>query len=318
MSDRFKNQVAVVTGGSTGIGRAMAAGLLAEGARRVYITGRTAKNLHATAAALGEGVVAIVSDVGQLADLQAMKAAIEARGDRLDAVFANAGIAEYNRFGNTSEADHANTFDINVKGVFFTVQSLLPLLKDGSAVVLTASIVAHKGMESLSLYSASKAAVRSLARSWANELKGRRIRVNALSPGHTHTPIMENGLKWDAAQRDAFAAHAAQAVPLGHVAEPEAIASAALLSSRDQGECATSRRAGLQFSGLVRCRFMIQTRARTSSASTAESNGNPASSMRASRACAPGHTAAALLWSSTRLTVDLFVLAVYQLRQKRV
>ena len=228
MSSKFSNQVAVVTGGSTGIGLAIARALLADGAKRVYITGRSAKTLDSAATALGPAAVAVVSDVSSQADLERLKGAIEQRGDRLDAVFANAGIAEKNTFGETSEAEIANTFDINVKGVFLTVQTLLPLLKDGGAVVLTASIVANKGMENLSLYSASKAAVRSFARSWANDLKGRKIRVNALSPGYTRTPIMENGLKLDQTQIAGLLEHAKEVVPAGYVAAPEDIAGAAL------------------------------------------------------------------------------------------
>lgn len=228
MSTTFTNQVAVVTGGSTGIGLAIAKALLAEGAKRVYITGRSARSLDHAATALGPRAVAIVSDVAQQADLDKLKSAIEQQGDRLDAVFANAGIAEKNTLGATAEAEYENTFDINVKGVFFTVQTLLPLLKDEGSIVLTASIVANKGLENFSLYSASKAAVRSFARSWANDLKGRKIRVNALSPGLTRTPIMENGLKLDAAQIAALDDYAATAVPAGYMAQPEDIAGAAL------------------------------------------------------------------------------------------
>jgi len=228
MPSKFMNQVAVVTGGSTGIGFAIAKALLADGAKRVYITGRTAKSLDKAVTSLGQGAVAVVSDVAKLSDLQKLKSEIERQGDRLDAVFANAGIAENNHFGETVEADFIKTFDINVKGVFFTVQTLLPLLKDGGSVVLTASIVANKGMENLSLYNSSKAAVRSFARSWANDLKGRKIRVNALSPGLTRTPIMENGLKLDEAQIAALNNYAKEVVPLGYMAQPEDIATAAL------------------------------------------------------------------------------------------
>jgi NAD(P)-dependent dehydrogenase (short-subunit alcohol dehydrogenase family) len=228
MSMKFGNQVAVVTGGSTGIGLAIAKALLNEGAKRVYITGRSAKSLDAAASSLGPAAVAVVSDVAQQTDLNKLKGEIESRGDRVDALFANAGIAETNQLGATSEDEFAKTFDINVKGVFFTVQTLLPLLRDGSTVVLTASIVASKGMPNLSLYSASKAAVRSFARSWANDLKGRKIRVNALSPGYTRTPIMENGLKLSAEQIAALQEQAKETVPLGYVAQPDEIASAAL------------------------------------------------------------------------------------------
>lgn len=233
MSYNFTNQVAVVTGGSTGIGQSIAQALLAAGAARVYITGRSPKTLDIAATALGPKVIALVSDVSKQEDLQKLKTEIENRGDKLDAIFANAGIAESNTFGETSEAEYFKTFDINVKGVFFTVQTLLPLLKDGGSVVLTASIVANKGMENLSLYSASKSAVRSFARSWANDLRSRKIRVNALSPGLTRTPIMENGLKWDEEKIAAMHEYAQTAVPLGYIAQPEEMASAALFLASD-------------------------------------------------------------------------------------
>lgn len=234
MSNRFDKQVAVVTGGSSGIGFAIAKALLGEGAKRVYVTGRSANSLAQAQATLGPNAVAIVSDVAKPSDLQKLKNEIESNGDQLDIVFANAGIAENNSFGETTEVDFYRTFDINVKGVFFTVQTLLPLLKNGGSVVLTASFVANKGVENLSLYNASKAAVRSFARSWANDLKSRQIRVNALSPGFTRTPIQENSLKMDEAQLKAFLDYAQGVVPLGYVAQPDEIATAALfLASPD-------------------------------------------------------------------------------------
>lgn len=234
MSNRFTDQVAVVSGGSTGIGFAIAKALLTGGAKRVYVTGRTIKTLDQAVSLLGERAIAVVSDVAKLPDLQRLKSEIEIHGDRLNAIFANAGVAEINSFGETTEDAFAKTFDINVKGVFFTVQTLLPLLKDEASVVLTASIVANKGMENLSLYNASKAAVRSFARSWANDLKIRKIRVNAISPGFTRTPIQENSLKMDAAQIAALNDYAATMVPLGYMAQPDEIASAALfLASAD-------------------------------------------------------------------------------------
>ncbi|WP_223538155.1 SDR family oxidoreductase [Pseudomonas sp. GL-B-16] len=234
MSGKFINQIAVVTGGSTGIGFAIAQALVAEGAKRVYITGRSAATLDAAVTTLGDKAVAVVSDVAKQADLDALKALIELRDGQLDAVFANAGVCEKNPVGETTEAAYYNMFDINVKGVFFTVQTLLPLMKDGSSIVLTASICSSIGMEGLSLYNASKAAVRSFARTWANELKGRKIRVNALSPGFTRTPLMDNGLKMDESEIDSLKDHIAQIVPLGYMAQPEEIASSALfLASAD-------------------------------------------------------------------------------------
>jgi NAD(P)-dependent dehydrogenase (short-subunit alcohol dehydrogenase family) len=234
MSGKFTGQIAVITGASTGIGFAIAQGLIAEGAKRVYITGRSARTLEAAAAKLGDKVVAVVSDVSSQADLDALKAAIEARDDQLDAVFANAGICEKNPLGDTTEANYYTTFDINVKGVFFTVQTLLPLMKNGSSIVLTASICSSNGMEGLSLYNASKAAVRSFARTWANELKGRKIRANVLSPGFTRTPIQDNGLKMSESDIAALRKHVERITPLGYMAQPEEIASCALfLASAD-------------------------------------------------------------------------------------
>ncbi|MGQ7845402.1 SDR family NAD(P)-dependent oxidoreductase [Granulosicoccus sp. 3-233] len=234
MNNRFDQQVIVITGGSTGIGFAIARAAIAEGAKRVYITGRSAQTLASAAAELGEKAIAVVSDVSRSSDLATLDAEIGKRDDSLDVVFANAGIAATNQLGDTCEAQYDEIFDINVKGVLLTVQTLLPRMVDGAAVVLTSSIVSGKGMENLSLYSASKAAVRSFARTWANDLKSRQIRVNALSPGFTRTPIMKNGLKWDEEQIAAFDEQARTLVPLGHVATPESIASAALfLASRD-------------------------------------------------------------------------------------
>ncbi|MGB5958842.1 SDR family NAD(P)-dependent oxidoreductase [Pseudomonas sp.] len=234
MSGKFIDQVAVVTGGSTGIGFAIAQGLIAEGAKRVYITARSKATLEAAIEKLGEKAVAVLSDVSQQADLNRLKATIEARDGQLDAVFANAGICEKNPVGETSEAAYYNTFNINVKGVFFSVQTLLPLLKDGASIVLTASICSSNGMEGLSLYNASKAAVRSFARTWANELKGRKIRANVLSPGFTRTPLMDNSLKLNESEIAALRQHVEQITPLGYMAQPEEVASSALfLASSD-------------------------------------------------------------------------------------
>ncbi len=234
MSGKFANQIAVVTGASTGIGFAIAQGLIAEGAKRVYITGRSTATLEAAVAKLGDRAIAVTSDVARQADLDKLKATIEARNDQLDSVFANAGICEKNPLGETTEAAYFNMFDINVKGVFFTVQTLMPLLKNGASIVLTASICSSNGMEGLSLYNASKAAVRSFARTWANELKGRKIRANVLSPGFTRTPLMDNGLKMSESDIVALRQHVEQITPLGYMAQPEEIASSALfLASAD-------------------------------------------------------------------------------------
>ena len=234
MRNRFQHQVIVVTGGSTGIGFSIAKACLAEGATRVYLTGRTQQTLDKAVSELGHKAIGVVADVSLATDMHRLKSEIERHEDSVNVLFANAGIAEHNIVGQTSEEEFDKTFDINVKGVLFSVQTLLPLIVDGASIVLTSSIVSSKGMESLSLYSASKAAVRSFARSWANDFKERKIRVNALSPGFTRTPIMENGLKWDEQQIAEFSEYAKSIVPLGYVADPEDIATAAqFLASED-------------------------------------------------------------------------------------
>jgi len=239
MSNRFSNKVALVTGGSTGIGFATAEAFLREGAARVYITGRSQDSLATAAATLGAKAVPVRGDVASLADLDWLKKQVESDGEKLDVIFANAGVAEYNTFGTTSEAEFDRIIGINVKGVFFTVQTLLPVLRDGGAIVLTSSIVSAKGMPNLSLYNASKAAVRSFARTWANDLKERGIRVNAVSPGVTETPIFVNGLKLTQEQQEGFAAYVKESAPLGRVAVPAEIASAVLFLASDDASYVT-------------------------------------------------------------------------------
>jgi len=185
---RFEGSNALVTGGSSGIGYATAAALIAEGADRVYVTGRNAQALRAAADRLGEKAIPVVADASSLADSAALADRVRADGVTLDVLFANAGIAESRHFAETDEAFFDRTFDINVKGLFFQVQALLPVLADGASVIVNASIVANKGMANLSVYNASKAAVRSFARTWANDLKARGIRVNAVSPGRPNGP----------------------------------------------------------------------------------------------------------------------------------
>lgn len=224
----FLNQTVLVTGASSGIGLATAKAFLAQGAAQVYITGRNAERLQQTARQLGDRVTAIVADAADLAQLAALKQQIENDGRKLDALFVNAGVAHYNQTGSTGEAEYLRIFDTNVKGLFFTVQTLLPLLKNGSSIVLNASVAANKGMDNMGLYSASKAAVRSFARTWASELRLQKIRVNAISPGVTRTPILEGGLDMSAEQISGFEGFLQQACPAGRMASPEEIAAAVL------------------------------------------------------------------------------------------
>ena len=233
MPYNFNGKNVFITGGSTGIGLETAIKFAKLGAKKVFITGRNESTLKAAKELIGDSAEIVIADVGTNNGIKAMVEAVAASGEKLDVVFANAGIAENNSFGATSSDEFDKTFDINVKGVFFTVQELLPYTLDGASVILTASVVSNKGMPNLSLYNASKAAVRSFARSFSNDLKSRKIRVNALSPGVTITPIMQNGLKMDAAAIEGFKQYVAQAAPSGRAATPDEIADVVLFLASD-------------------------------------------------------------------------------------
>jgi NAD(P)-dependent dehydrogenase (short-subunit alcohol dehydrogenase family) len=190
---RFEGKVALVTGGNSGIGRAVAEGLVAEGAR-VVVVGRNRDTVGVTAAALGTAVHGVVADTSKLADLDHMIAAArEFGGGRLDVVFANAGVATMGPLASIGERQFDELFSINVKGVFFTVQKAAALMQPGGAIVLNASVAARIGNPGGSIYAASKAAVRSFARTLGAELVGRGIRVNSVSPGPIETPIFDRG-----------------------------------------------------------------------------------------------------------------------------
>src|SRR5207249_4040206 len=184
---KLDGKIAVVTGGNSGIGLATAKEFVNEGAY-VFITGRREKELAAAAKEIGKEVTAVQGDVSNLADMDRLFAQIKKRKGKLDIVFANAGVAKYAPLDKITEEFYNSIFDINVKGLLFTVQKALPLLRDGGSIVLNASIVASKGFSSNSVYSARKAAARSFARTWTTDLKDRGIRVNAVSPGSTDTP----------------------------------------------------------------------------------------------------------------------------------
>lgn len=233
MEKDFEGKNIVITGGSTGIGFATAIAFKNKGASNIFISARSLDSLKKAKEEIGDIAHIYQGDVSTTSGIEGFKNFIAEKKIEIDVLFANAGIAENNNFGQTSEEEFNKTFDINVKGVFFTVQSLLPLLKDGSSVILNASIVSNKGMANLSLYNASKAAVRSFARSFANDLKERKIRVNALSPGVTLTPIMKNGLKMDDAQIEGFKEYIKEAAPAGRFAEPSEIAAAVLFLASD-------------------------------------------------------------------------------------
>src|SRR6202167_3699412 len=190
MNGKLEGKVALVTGGNSGIGLATAKRFVAEGAY-VFITGRRTAELEAAEKEIGSNVTGIEGDVAKLADLDRVFAQIKREKGKLDVVFANAGVAELAPLGEITEELFDRIFGINVKGLLFTVQKALPLIPDGGSIILNASIVASKGNAASSVYSATKAAVRSFARTWTTDLKERKIRVNALSPGPIKTPAYD-------------------------------------------------------------------------------------------------------------------------------
>src|SRR5229473_2092831 len=187
MSGKLEGKVALVTGGNSGIGLATAKRFVAEGAT-VFISGRRREQLDSAVREIGAGAVAIQGDISNLADLDRMFATIREHAGRLDILFANAGLGEFAPLGQITEAHFDKTFDVNVKGTLFTVQRALALMPDGAAIVINASMASIKGMPAFGVYAASKAALRSFVRTWAVDLKARKIRVNAVSPGTIITP----------------------------------------------------------------------------------------------------------------------------------
>ncbi len=191
MAGKLEGKIALITGGSSGIGLATARQFVKEGAY-VYITGRRQIELDKAVQSIGERhVKAVRADASILADLDRLFEQIKKEKGRLDVVFANAGGGEFAPLGAITEAHYDKTFNTNVKGLLFTVQKALPLIPDGGSIILNASIVSQKGVPAFSVYSATKAAVRSFARSWTQDLKDRKIRVNAISPGPIDTPILD-------------------------------------------------------------------------------------------------------------------------------
>lgn len=237
MSKKLEGKVAVVTGGNSGIGLATAKRFAAEGAR-VVITGRRQVELDAAVKEIGGDTLGVRGDVANLADLDRLFDLVKQKYSRVDVLFANAGVAEHARLGEITEAHYDKTFNINVKGVLFTVQKALPLVPAGGSIILNASIVSTMGMEAFSVYSATKAALRSFARTWTADLKGRNIRVNAVSPGPIDTPGVD-GLAGGPEEAKAFKAQLATAVPLGRVGQPDEIAKAAVFLASDDSSYVT-------------------------------------------------------------------------------
>jgi NAD(P)-dependent dehydrogenase (short-subunit alcohol dehydrogenase family) len=230
--NKLEGKIALVTGGNGGIGLATAKQFVNEGAY-VFITGRREPELDRAVKEIGRNVTGIQGDVSNLGDLDRLYAQIKREKGKLDIVFANAGVAKYATFGTITEELYDSIFDINVKGLLFTVQKALPLLPDGASIILNASIVASKGFSANSVYSATKAAVRSFARTWTTDLKDRRIRVNAVSPGSIDTPGLSDMLASSEVgeQRKKMISNT---VPLGRFGTPDEIAKAVVfLASGD-------------------------------------------------------------------------------------
>ncbi|MFZ3216085.1 MAG: glucose 1-dehydrogenase [Candidatus Acidiferrales bacterium] len=235
---KLDGKIAVVTGGNSGIGLATAQRFVAEGAY-VFITGRRQSELDAAVKKIGKNVTGVQGDVAKLADLDRLYATVKQHKGRIDILFANAGGGEFVPLGAITEAHFDKTFNSNVKGLVFTVQKALPLLVDGGSIILNASIAASKGMEAFSVYCASKAAVRSFARSWILDLKSRKIRVNVVSPGPIETPALDGLAQNDAAQATQLKAGLLAMVPLGRLGQPDEVAQAASFLASDESSFVT-------------------------------------------------------------------------------
>jgi len=235
MSRKLNGKIALVTGATSGIGLAAAKRFADEGAF-VYLTGRRQSELDAAVAAIaaaGGAATGVRADSSNLADLDRLYAQIQAEKGRLDVLYANAGGGGMLPLGAITEEQYGDTFDRNVKGVLFTVQKALPLLGNGASVILAGSTAGSTGTAAFSVYSASKAAVRSFARSWILDLKERGIRVNTLSPGPIRTPGLVELAGPDAAQQQGLVDYLAAQVPLGRVGDPDEIAKAAVFLASD-------------------------------------------------------------------------------------
>ncbi|MDB4964634.1 MAG: 3-oxoacyl-[acyl-carrier protein] reductase [Myxococcales bacterium] len=229
---RLEGKIAVVTGGNSGIGLATAKRFVAEGAF-VFIAGRRQAELDAAVAEIGGSVVGVRCDVANLADLDGLFAEVRRKKDHVDVLFVNAGLGEFSPLSKITEAHVDKTFGVNVKGTIFTVQKGLPLMREGGSIILTGSSSANRGTPAFSVYSASKAAIRALARNWIVDLKGTGIRVNVLVPGPTSTPGLL-GLAPNEESARAMTESMAASSPLGRMGRPEETASAALFLASDE------------------------------------------------------------------------------------
>jgi NAD(P)-dependent dehydrogenase (short-subunit alcohol dehydrogenase family) len=238
---KLEGKIAVITGGNSGIGLATAQRFVAEGAY-VFITGRRQSELDAAVRQIGKNVTGVQGDVSNLADLDRLYAAVKEQKDRIDILFANAGVGEFATLVAITEEHFDKTFGINVKGLLFTVQKALPLFQDGGSIILTASTAASKGVEGFSVYNATKAAIRSLARTWTVDLKQRKIRVNAISPGPIDTPASRlslSGLVRSEQLGEQLKKNLVSTVPLGRMGSPDEVAKVASFLASDDSSYVT-------------------------------------------------------------------------------
>jgi NAD(P)-dependent dehydrogenase (short-subunit alcohol dehydrogenase family) len=235
---KLAGKIAVITGGSSGIGLATAKRFVEEGAH-VVIAGREEKELKEAAAFIERNVTTVAGDVSRLEDLDRLYAIVKEKHGHIDVLFANAGAGTIAPLAVATEAHFDQTFDVNVKGVFFTVQKALSLFKDGGSIILTSSVTNVLGSPGFSAYAASKAAVRNFARAWTMELKDRKIRVNSMSPGPTDTPALEKTTGLTAEQAKQAAAQWASEIPLGRRGKPEEIAAAVVFLASDESSFIT-------------------------------------------------------------------------------
>jgi NAD(P)-dependent dehydrogenase (short-subunit alcohol dehydrogenase family) len=234
---KLTGKVAIITGASSGIGLATAKRFVQEGAH-VYITGRRQAELDKAASEIGDRVTAVRGDVSSLDDLDALYKKVATDKRKIDVVVANAGFVEFGYLPTATPEHFDKTFDINARGSFFTVQKALPLMNDGGSIILVSSCVHLLGIPQYTVYGATKAALRSFARSWAAELKGRKIRVNNLSPGATDTPMFEGQFKTKE-EAEGVKKHFSEIITLGRLGRPEELASAAFFLASDESSYIT-------------------------------------------------------------------------------
>ena len=237
MGNKLDGKIAVITGGNSGIGLATAKRFVSEGAN-VFIFGRRQNEIDAGVSEIGKNVIGIQGDVSNLADLDRLYDVVKDQKGHLDILFANAGIAQFAPLGEISEEHFDKIFRINVKGLLFTVQKSLPILEDGGSIILNASIGSSKGVGGSSVYSATKAAVRSFARTWTVDLRDRNIRVNAISPGPIDTPIFSS-ITQNEEQSELFKKNIVNAVPMKRMGSPDEVAKAVSFLASDESSYVT-------------------------------------------------------------------------------